>query len=102
MRRVSAIWAAFAVVAVLAGTATAARPFETAVYPDPRGHGSTPVVYERIAAAGATKGRLALDWRRAAPEGAKAPAGFDAADPADPAYRWSAFDRQVRLALQNG
>jgi hypothetical protein len=101
MRQRLAILAAATVGAFASTAAMAARPLETAVYPDPRSVGSGSLVFERIAAAGATKIRLVLDWRQVAPGGAQPPAGFDAANPADPAYRWQGFDRQLQLATAN-
>jgi hypothetical protein len=102
--RPRAIPGALALVVFLSVTAaaTAARPLETAIFPDPRGTGSDAVVFERIAAAGAGKVRLVLDWRKVAPSGTRAPAGFNAANPADPAYTWASVDREVRLAAAQG
>jgi hypothetical protein len=51
---------------------------------------------------GAHAVRLHLEWRRVAPTGSHKPAAFNAADPAEPAYRWSGFDRQVELAAAAG
>jgi hypothetical protein len=48
--------------------------------------------------AGARTVRITLDWSRVAPEGAVKPAGFDAANPADPAYRWGYIEDAVRDA----
>jgi hypothetical protein len=43
---------------------------------------------------------VVLDWRKVAP--VKRPPGFRPADPADPAYRWGAFDRLVVQATRAG
>jgi hypothetical protein len=59
------------------------------------------LAFERTRAAGATTVRFDLSWREVAPGDAK-PAGFDPANPADPAYDWSALDRLVRLSVANG
>jgi hypothetical protein len=91
-----------ATVASLAGTASPARPLETAIYPKTQTLALGDVAYARIAAAGAAKVRLVLHWRRTAPGGARPPAGFDSADPADPGYDWSEFDERVRLAAAHG
>lgn len=98
MRRGLWALAAAAAAASLAGTASAARPLETAVFPEQEG--PAPVTFQRIALTGATKVRLILNWRKTAP--ARRPAGFDPDDPADPAYRWAAFDEQVRRAADAG
>jgi hypothetical protein len=102
LRGLWVISAALAVFGVASAGAAAARPLETVVFPSSGGAGPDGVTFQRIAAAGATKVRLILDWRATAPGGAQPPAGFEAVDPADPAYRWQAFDRQVRLAIANG
>ena len=52
--------------------------------------------FDRARAAGTTSVRLALHWVSAAPQ--TRPPDFDPSDPADPAYNWSWFDGQVRLA----
>lgn len=90
-------------VALVGGTATAARPLETAIFEHPDTLLLTsPMAFERIADAGATKVRLLLDWRATAPPGKRPPAGFNEANPADPAYRWERLDEQVRRAAQVG
>jgi hypothetical protein len=45
--------------------------------------------------------RVAVLWSQVAPGGLKRPTGFDAANPADPQYRWSALDATVRIAAQH-
>jgi len=102
MRRGLCALAAAVATASLAATASAARPLETAIYPktDTLALGKT--AYARVAAAGARKIRFVLDWRSTAPGGRRPPAGFDAADPADPRYDWSEFDKRVRLAAAHG
>ncbi len=45
--------------------------------------------------------RVAAYWAAVAPKGTSQPAGFDAANPADPRYRWSALDFAVRSAAQH-
>jgi hypothetical protein len=54
----------------------------------------------RIAAAGASVVHLTLDWRSVAP--ITKPPSFDPADPEDPAYRWSRYDRRVASAVGRG
>jgi hypothetical protein len=53
-------------------------------------------------AAGTRASLVVLDvvWSAVAP--ARRPAGFDAADPADPAYRWERLDGEVRSAVAHG
>lgn len=60
------------------------------------------VAFQHVRAAGATVVRLVLDWSLVAPTGTRAPAGFDPRDPADPRYRWNAFDGQVQDAVAAG
>ena len=82
----------------LAGPSAAARPLSTG-FLDPVTFESTvtqTAAFERARAAGTTTVRLALHWVSAAPQ--SRPPGFDPSDPADPAYNWSWFDGQVRLA----
>ena len=50
--------------------------------------------------AGARLASLAVSWTRIAP--AHPPAGFDAANPADPAYDWASLDASVRGAVAHG
>jgi hypothetical protein len=54
----------------------------------------------RAVSARADIAMLGVDWSRVAP--AHRPAAFDAADPADPAYRWEALDGAVRSAVAHG
>jgi hypothetical protein len=55
---------------------------------------------ERIRATGARTVRIPVDWR--AFVAAAAPAGFDARDPASPAYRFAALDAAVQSAAAAG
>jgi hypothetical protein len=90
---------------VLTGSSAAARPLETAVVDFGAFDGPTaPVAFSRIRRAGASSVRLFLYWRSVAPGPAELekPAGFDSANPADPAYDWSYMDAQVKLAVANG
>jgi hypothetical protein len=90
---------------VLTGSATAARPLETSVVDFGALDGpSAPLAFSRIRAAGSSSVRLSLYWRNVAPgaEALEKPAGFDSANPADPAYDWSYMDAEVRLAVANG
>lgn len=52
--------------------------------------------------AGATWVRVDLTWRVVAPAGRARPEGFRPADPADPQYRWAAFDDAVRSIAAGG
>jgi len=58
--------------------------------------------FQRAADAGATVVRLRLDWSAVAPAGASKPSGFDATNPSDPRYNWTAFDNLVTAAIANG
>jgi hypothetical protein len=53
---------------------------------------------KRASAAGATVVRLPVIWSEVAP--ATRPPGFDADDPAAPAYRWKVLDESVRRAAR--
>jgi hypothetical protein len=83
--------------------ALTARPLQTALMDDPSVFEapSAELAMGRTRAAGATAIRLLLRWSSIAPTGVR-PVGFDPADPADPGYRWQAFDRQVVLATLQG
>jgi hypothetical protein len=61
---------------------------------------SAEIALRRTRAAGATAVRLLLRWSSVAPEGERAPVGFDAANHADPGYRWESFDKVVLAASQ--
>jgi Glycosyl hydrolases family 39 len=56
----------------------------------------------RIRAAGATMMRLTLYWKYTAPSGKAKPMNFDASNPDDPFYDWSAFDAQLQLVKDHG
>ena len=87
--------------ASLAGNRAATpRPLLTAVV-DPAAVSEDPALaMRRIRAAGATVVRLVLPWEAVAP--AWPAAGFDAANPDDPAYSWGRFDDDVRTAAASG
>lgn len=77
-----------------------ARPFETGVLDiDAFSHGD-PIPFERAKAAGATYVKINVYWPLVAPAASEPtkPAGFNAADPADPRYNWGAVDQFVTLA----
>jgi hypothetical protein len=79
-----------------------AGPLRTAIVdPDLFPRSSTQVAaFDRTRAAGASVVRLILNWNSVAPSAR--PAGFEPTNPADPAYNWGAFDRQVQLAAERG
>ena len=54
--------------------------------------------FQAAHAVGARTVRLTLDWSAVAPDAASKPAGFDAADPASPFYRWGYIEDAVRDA----
>jgi hypothetical protein len=60
------------------------------------------VALDRTSAAGATTIRVDVSWRQIAPTGATRPAGFDATNPADPAYDWLSVDQLIRLSTAKG
>jgi hypothetical protein len=73
----------------------ASAPFATAFIDPPEAHGSSgPLVFKRLNAMGVTAIRTAIPWTAIAP--VERPAGFDAADWRDEAYRWSDFDAVIR------
>src|SRR6185503_3486207 len=51
---------------------------------------------------GMTAIRLDARWSHIAPAGSARPAGFDASNPADGAYRWQVLDEQVKRAVAHG
>jgi len=63
---------------------------------------ATPLLFERIQASGASIVRGVASWREIAPEGFVEPPGFDARNPADPRYDWTALDAFVRNAVSHG
>ena len=56
----------------------------------------------KIASTGARYVLFSIDWASIAPLGAVKPDGFDAADPADTQYRWSAVDQAISTAVGDG
>lgn len=104
--------AALVLVLVLAGLALGGGPAGATATPrglelgvtDPALSGTDPALREewmaRAASARANIALLGVNWARIAP--AHRPAGFDAADPGDPAYRWEALDGAVRAAVARG
>ena len=96
MRLLLATLLAAACAAVAAAPAGAAAPMQTGLIDGGELSGpDADLALTRARATGATYYRLMLEWYRVAP--ADRPDGFDAANPADPAYDWSDFDRKVRL-----
>lgn len=85
-----------------AASSSGSAPLQTGLF-DPASFESNPALsFARTRAAGAGSARLILEWRAAVPREPTRPVGFDAANPDDPAYDWSSFDRQVRPALSAG
>ncbi len=64
------------------------------------GSGVLELALAKIRAAGASVVRIPVDWRDTVAEAP--PAGFDARDPADPAYRFALIDAAVRAAAADG
>lgn len=46
--------------------------------------------------------RVTINWALVAPGGSDRPAGFDARNPADPAYRWARYDNAVQRLTMAG
>ena len=81
--------------------AAAASPLETAVIDHGELDGpDVDLALGRARAAGARYFRLMLPWYSVAP--AQRPAGFDAENPNEPAYRWREFDRKLTLLARHG
>lgn len=64
--------------------------------------GGSTAALGRAAGARASYIRIRVGWNSIAPEGATAPAGFDARNPAEPNYKWASIDAQVRRADRAG
>jgi hypothetical protein len=93
-------FAAMAGVVAGAGAAATPRPLETALFDPLVFPGSSrATAFARTHEAGARSVRLILAWEQVAPAGDAKPGGFNASDPADPQYRWAAFDAQVVAAV---
>jgi hypothetical protein len=79
--------------------AGASHPLRTGLYLGTDG-AADDLAYTRARAAGTSMVRLPVRWSEIAP---KVPSnGFQAADEADPAYRWVSIDAQVELAAAHG
>jgi hypothetical protein len=89
--------------AAAAAVGLATGPFQTGLM-DPGAFGGAegPAAFAAARATGAALVRIPADWRSIAPQGPVRPAGFDAASAADPRYRWSDLDRQIRAAVAHG
>lgn len=88
-----------AAAAALASTAPAAGGLETAIEGIERGDAEGKREAGRIAAAGASKVRLYLNWASVAP-GVR-PTGFAAGDPDSEGYSWQEFDSRLDIAIAN-
>ncbi|HEV2785484.1 MAG TPA: hypothetical protein VGV67_03775, partial [Solirubrobacteraceae bacterium] len=89
-----------ALAAAPAGAAT--RPLVTAVADSFVDGPDYDVMLKRMRGAGATATRFWVTWADIAPAGETKPAGFDASNPADPAYRWEQTDRALRAVRAAG
>lgn len=92
--------AATTAAAAPAGAAT--RPLVTAVAESFVEGSDYPIMLKRMRGAGATATRFWVTWADIAPAGTVKPDGFDAGNPADPAYRWEATDRALRAVKAAG
>jgi hypothetical protein len=94
--------ASIELVTVAAGAATPVRGLsDDLAFTDSR-PGPRALAFETARRAGARIVRITLDWSLVAPAGDVKPTGFDAADPADPAYRWGYIEDAVRDARRAG
>jgi hypothetical protein len=91
-----------ATLAAAAPAGAAGRPLVTAVADSFVDGPDYQVMLKRMRGAGATATRFWVTWDHIAPEGSVKPAGFDASNPADPAYRWDATDRALRAVKAAG
>ncbi len=97
--------AALSVALLVFGPATAKAQFQLGL--DDPGFGAQATGAQSRAASaamGAIDGsvvRVGVYWAQVAPDGRAMPAGFNAADPADPRYRWTATDYAVRSAVEH-
>jgi hypothetical protein len=60
------------------------------------------VAYAHMRQTGSRFVRLWVTWPEVAPDGASKPANFDARDPRDAEYRWTALDNDLKLAIRSG
>jgi hypothetical protein len=91
-----------ALVAAAAPASAGQRPLVTAVAESAVDGADWPVMLQRMSSAGATAVRFWVTWSDVAPPGAAVPPGFDARDPAAPAYRWEATDAALRAVKAAG
>jgi hypothetical protein len=88
--------------AALAGSASGGGPLRTAVVEPPLQlltDADANLLLGRIHDAGASLVRMSISWYAiASPDGPPA----NPEDPADPSYDWSAMDRKIRLAFEQG
>jgi len=88
-------------VSASATASATAQPLETAVG-DYNVDARSTLPLQRIRRSGASSVRVVVTWSEVAPPGTVKPAGFDAADPVDPGYRWAAVDAKVSTTVRNG
>ena len=102
-RRLTIFAALLGAAAALAAPASAAsRPLVTAVAESFVPGADWTLMLSRMSDSGATAVRFWVTWSDIAPAGDVKPAGFDAANPADPAYRWEATDNAIRAVVAAG
>lgn len=102
-RWIGALVAALAALAVMAGHARAAG-FQLGLqdpgFGAPAGSQSAQSAALAMRAINGSVVRVGVDWASVAPDTTKMPSGFEASNPADPHYHWSAIDAAVRSAAQ--
>jgi hypothetical protein len=86
---------------LLSASASGGGPLQTAVAESIDFDSSAvDLLLDRVHGAGATFVRETLPWYKVAPKAP--PAGFDASNPSDPAYDWSAIDDRVTRTFAHG
>jgi hypothetical protein len=83
--------------ALFASSAQAFAPFQMGIH-DPGATEGAELPAQRVSAANASISRTTTLWSSIAPNGPTKPSGFDARNPADPKYNWTALDAFVNGA----
>jgi hypothetical protein len=87
--------------AFCATPAQAYAPLQMGLH-DPFADQGDPARFDKIQDSGAGVARITMYWSRHVPSGSEKPAGFDARNPGDPGYNWTAIDAFVRGAGTRG
>jgi hypothetical protein len=100
-RKLSPVLLGCALALSIAAPASAYAPFEMGIH-DPFADNGDAARFDRIKDANAGVARITMYWARHVPGGSDKPAGFDARNPADPGYNWTAVDAFVKAADARG